>query len=73
MKMDGLPPLPRKKQTAAFYELPKRVQSSSRVIEEARQSVRYLPTSRPYTPAHSTRSLYGGGNGPPGRPPSVFR
>lgn len=71
--MDGLPQIPRKKHNPAFYELPKGVQTSVQIIEDARRSVRNLPTSRPFTPAQPTRSLFGGGGGPPGRPPSVYR
>ena len=65
--------LAKKKPLAAFYEIPTGVKTSSQIIEDARRSVRLLPTSRPYTPAGG-RNLFGGTSKPSGsRPPSVFR
>ena len=58
----------KKKQQVPFYEAPE--EAPARIITEARQSVRAVPTDRPYTPAHH-RNLFGG-EGSQSRPPSAF-
>ena len=60
----------KKKPTQAFYQ-PSSSQTSARIIEDARKSIRTLPTERPYTPAESGRILFGNG-GSQSRPPSVY-
>ncbi len=60
----------RKKKERAFYETPD-VQTSAKIVEEARNSLRTLPTKRPFTPAGDHRKLFGQ-SGVPGRPPSSF-
>lgn len=60
----------RKKPPQAFYE-PASSQTSARIIEDARRSVRTLPTERPFTPADAGRILFGTG-GSQSRPPSVY-
>lgn len=60
----------RKKTSQPFYQVPD-VQTSARIIEEARRSIRVLPTSRPCTPAEPGRMLFGA-RGPVSRPPSVY-
>ncbi|CAF1130700.1 unnamed protein product, partial [Didymodactylos carnosus] len=39
----------------AFYEIPTGVVVSSKIISDAKQSLREIPTSRPYTPRDNTR------------------
>ena len=60
----------KKKPLQAFYEPPSS-QTSVKIIEDARRSVRALPTERPFTPAESGRILFGPG-GSQSRPPSVY-
>lgn len=60
----------KKKPPPAFYEAPN-TRTSAQIISEARKSVRSLPTERPYTPADSSRNLFGSG-GTISRPPSVY-
>lgn len=60
----------KKKPLQAFYEPPSS-QTSARIIEEARRSVRVVPTERPFTPADSGRILFGT-EGSQSRPPSVY-
>ena len=59
----------KKKQSLPFYELPSS-KTSAKIIAEARQSVRALPTNRPTTPADH-RILFGN-NSSHSRPPSAF-
>ena len=61
----------KKKPPQAFYE-PPTSQTSARIIEDARRSVRALPTERPFTPAESGRILFGPGGSSQSRPPSVY-
>ena len=61
----------RKKGSLPFYEVPSGI-TSAKIIEEARKSVRALPTERPFTPADSSRILFGN-RGSKSRPPSVYR
>ena len=61
----------KKKPPQAFYEPPSS-QTSARIIEDARRSVRALPTERPFTPAESGRILFGPGGSNQSRPPSVY-
>lgn len=56
------PPLP-------FYEVPSS-KTSAMIIAEARNSVRTIPTNRPYTPADH-RILFGS-NSSQSRPPSAY-
>ena len=39
----------------AFYEIPSWVEVPSKIINEAKQSLREIPTSRPYTPRDDSR------------------
>lgn len=55
-----------------FYEPHKK--TSAEIIADARSNVRTLDTSRPYTPAESSRTLFGNnGKQREGRPPSACR
>ena len=67
----SLNPTKKKKPPQAFYEPPSS-QTSARIIEDARRSVRALPTERPFTPAESGRILFGPGGSSQSRPPSVY-
>ena len=60
----------KKKSSQPFYDA-SGVQTSARIIEDARRSVRALPTDRPYTPAAPGRILFGTHNSL-SRPPSVY-
>ena len=60
----------KKKPPQAFYEPPSS-RTSAQIISDARRSVRALPTERPFTPADSSRNLFGSG-GTLSRPPSVY-
>ena len=60
----------KKKKPPAFYEPPS-LQTSAKIIEDARRSVRALSTERPFTPAKSGRNLFSPG-GSQSRPPSVY-
>lgn len=60
----------KKKPPPAFYE-PVNSRTSAQIISEARRSVRALPTDRPFTPADSSRNLFGN-DGALSRPPSVY-
>ena len=55
----------------AFYHPPSS-STSAKIIEEARRSLRVLPTERPSTPADANRTLFGSRK-PYSRPPSVYR
>jgi hypothetical protein len=75
---------PRKTKLQAFYEVPSNVATSSKIIEEARRSLKGVHISRPATPAPDGRHLFGAsttighssGTSKPmlinHRPPSVF-
>ena len=69
-------PLSKKKPVTAFYEIPSSVRTSAQIIEDARRSVRLVPTSRPFTPVGG-RTLFGisssGRKSTLSRPPSVYR
>ena len=55
-----------------FYDAGKK--TSAEIVSEARNTMKILETSRPYTPIESTRRLFGNSSRTPdGRPPSVFR
>lgn len=60
----------RKKKERPFYETPD-VQTSAKIIAEARKSLRTLPTERPFTPAGEQRMLFGQSS-VQGRPPSAY-
>lgn len=65
------------KKSTPFYEVPANVTTSTKIIEEARRSLRAIPIKRPNTPA-SGRYLFGTSSttriaGRTGRPPSVYR
>ncbi|XP_070568677.1 armadillo repeat-containing protein 2-like isoform X2 [Ptychodera flava] len=64
----------KKNPDAPFYEVPTDKKLSSRIINEARHSVRALKTNRPYTPRDSKRTLFSGNTSraPDARPPSAF-
>lgn len=59
----------RKKPPLPFYEAPP--ETSAKIIASARESVRAIPTDRPYTPAPDHRILFGGRTSH-SRPPSAF-
>lgn len=60
----------RKKKERPFYEVPD-VQTSAKIIAEARNSIRALPTERPFTPAGDHRILFGQSS-IQSRPPSAY-
>ncbi|NXW85870.1 ARMC2 protein, partial [Alopecoenas beccarii] len=57
-----------------FYRLSVPKQTSSEIINEARNVLRTLRTGRPFTPTEDQRKLFGSGSSraPQNRPPSVF-
>ncbi|KAK2534828.1 Armc2, partial [Columba guinea] len=57
-----------------FYRLSVPKQTSSEIINEARNVLRTLRTRRPFTPTEDQRKLFGSGSSraPQNRPPSVF-
>lgn len=69
--MDPSPPKTKKStKHRPFYEASKK--TSAEIISEARSSVRSLGTKRPFTPAESTRTLFGSnGQYRQNRPPSA--
>lgn len=69
VKMAATRSLRKKKQQVPFYELPDS-KAGGKIIEEARKSVRAIPTDRPFTPADH-RILFGS-RGSQSRPPSAF-
>ena len=78
--MDLEPNPPRKPKELQFYEAPDHVQTSAKIIEEARVSLtrpqlRSLQTRRPVTPQDGQRKLFGEQSvrDPTNRPPSAFR
>ncbi|XP_064615586.1 armadillo repeat-containing protein 2-like [Liolophura sinensis] len=57
-----------------FYEAPSNLPTSSKIINEARTSLRSLKTKRPFTPRDENRTLFGpsSSRAPENRPPSAF-
>ncbi|XP_064628515.1 armadillo repeat-containing protein 2-like isoform X2 [Lineus longissimus] len=69
------PTPPRKPKTdRPFYQAPDNLATSSKIISEARSSLRSLRTNRPFTPRDENRSLFGttSTRNPETRPPSAF-
>ena len=64
----------RKRNELPFYKIPDGKITSEQIIEDARRSVKAIPTGRPITPA-SGRTLFTDGTGRRrySRPPSVYR
>jgi len=55
-----------------FYDAGRK--TSAEIVSEARNTVKVIETSRPYTPVENNRRLFGSAYRPSdGRPPSVFR
>ncbi|XP_041354443.1 armadillo repeat-containing protein 2-like [Gigantopelta aegis] len=65
---------PKKPKDRPFYELPEKVKPSSKIINEARCSLRSVVTKRPFTPRDDKRTLFpvSTSRNPESRPPSAF-
>ncbi|XP_067674681.1 armadillo repeat-containing protein 2-like isoform X1 [Haliotis asinina] len=65
---------PKKTKDRPFYELPENVQASSRIIQDARSSLRTVVTKRPFTPRDEKRTLFPASTArnPESRPASAF-
>ena len=77
--MEPSPPS-RRKPDLPFYKAPEHVQTSAKIISEAKQTInrshlKSVSTRRPVTPQESTRKLFGETSvrDPNNRPPSAIR